>query len=95
MAGYWLAGKLGRLWLTLHKSLQSPLGDLPRRVRARRPRPGAFGWQAVPGAMGNGSGVYRGDRNRNARLKRLRVLVPVTNAIAGIDLAGVRVARHT
>jgi transposase len=38
--------------------------------------------------MGNGSGVSRGDRNRNARLERLRVLVPVSNAIAGIDLAG-------
>jgi hypothetical protein len=37
--------------------------------------------------MGNGSGVSRGDRNRNARLTRLRVLVPVTNAIVGIDLA--------
>jgi transposase len=37
--------------------------------------------------MGNGSGVSRGDRNRNARLDRLRALVPVTNAIAGIDLA--------
>ena len=38
--------------------------------------------------MGNGSGVSRGDRNRNARLERLRSLVPVSNAIAGIDLAG-------
>jgi len=38
--------------------------------------------------MGNGSGVSRGDRNRNARLGRLRALVPVTNAIVGIDLAG-------
>src|SRR6516164_3065564 len=38
--------------------------------------------------MGNGSGVSRGDRNRNARLDRLRALVPVSNAIAGIDLAG-------
>jgi hypothetical protein len=38
--------------------------------------------------MGNGSGVSRGDRNRDARLERLRVLVPVANAIAGIDLAG-------
>src|SRR5262252_9569704 len=38
--------------------------------------------------MANGSGVSRGDRNRNARLERLRALVPVTNAIAGIDLAG-------
>ncbi|MBM0237675.1 IS110 family transposase [Micromonospora sp. ATA32] len=37
--------------------------------------------------MGNGSGVSRGDRNRNARLARLRVLVPSANAIVGIDLA--------
>jgi transposase len=37
--------------------------------------------------VGNGSGVSRGDRNRNARLGRLRGLVPVTNAIVGIDLA--------
>src|SRR5213592_1702928 len=38
--------------------------------------------------IGNGSGVSRGDHNRNARLERLQTLVPVTNAIAGIDLAG-------
>jgi transposase len=38
--------------------------------------------------MGNGSGVSRGDRNRNARLERLRVLVPVANTIAGIGPAG-------
>jgi hypothetical protein len=37
--------------------------------------------------MSNGSGVSRGDRNRNARLERLRALVPVTNAIAVMDLA--------
>jgi transposase len=37
--------------------------------------------------MGNGSGVSRGDRNRNVRLARLRVLVPAANAIVGIDLA--------
>jgi hypothetical protein len=37
--------------------------------------------------MGNGSGVSRADL-RSARLGRLRVLVPMTNAIAGIDLAG-------
>jgi transposase len=37
--------------------------------------------------MANGSGVSRGDRNRNARLDRLRELVPVENAIVGIDLA--------
>ncbi len=37
--------------------------------------------------MGNGSGVSRGDRNRNGRLARLRGLVPASNAIVGIDLA--------
>jgi transposase len=37
--------------------------------------------------MTNGNGVSRGDRNRNARLARLRELVPVENAIIGIDLA--------
>lgn len=37
--------------------------------------------------MSHGSGVSRGDRNRNARLDRLRLLVPLTNAIVGIDLA--------
>jgi hypothetical protein len=37
--------------------------------------------------VSKGSGVSRGDRNRNARLDRLRALVPVTNAIVGIDLA--------
>jgi transposase len=38
--------------------------------------------------VGNGSGLSRGDRNRNARLARLRELVPLGNAIVGIDLAG-------
>jgi hypothetical protein len=33
--------------------------------------------------MGNGNGVSRGDRNRNARLGRLRALVAVSNAIVG------------
>ena len=37
--------------------------------------------------MNKGSGISRGDRNRNARLSRLREAVPVTNAIVGIDLA--------
>lgn len=37
--------------------------------------------------MNHGNGVSRGDRNRNARLARLRELVPTTNAIVGIDLA--------
>jgi transposase len=37
--------------------------------------------------VGNGSGVSRGDRNRNARLDRLRTLVSMSNAIVGIDLA--------
>jgi hypothetical protein len=31
--------------------------------------------------------LSRGDRNRNARLARLRELVPLRNAIVGIDLA--------
>ena len=30
---------------------------------------------------------FPGDRNRNARLGRLREMVPVTNAVVGIDLA--------
>jgi hypothetical protein len=33
--------------------------------------------------MTNGNGVSRGDRNRNARLARLRELVPLENAIVG------------
>jgi transposase len=37
--------------------------------------------------MSNGNGVSRGNRNRNARLARLRELVPLNNAIVGIDLA--------
>lgn len=37
--------------------------------------------------MTHGNGVSRGDRNRNARLSKLRAAVPVTNAIVGIDLA--------
>lgn len=37
--------------------------------------------------MTNGNGVSRGDRNRNARLARLRDLVALENAIVGIDLA--------
>ena len=37
--------------------------------------------------MSNGSGLSRGDRNRNERLARLRELVPLSHAIAAIDLA--------
>jgi hypothetical protein len=37
--------------------------------------------------MNHGNGVARGDRNRNARLSKLRAVLPVTNAIVGIDLA--------
>ena len=37
--------------------------------------------------MSNRNGVSRGDRNHNARLARLRELVPVENAVVGIDLA--------
>jgi hypothetical protein len=36
------------------------------------------------------SGVSRGDRDRNARLARLREALPLTGAIAGIDLADAR-----
>jgi transposase len=37
--------------------------------------------------MNDPSGLSRGDRNRNARLARLRRLLPAPPAIAGIDLA--------
>jgi transposase len=37
--------------------------------------------------MNDRSGLSRGDRNRNARLARLRQLLPAGNAIVGIDLA--------
>ena len=37
--------------------------------------------------MSHGNGLSRGDRNRNARMTRLRSLVPVVNAITAIDLA--------
>jgi len=37
--------------------------------------------------MGNGSGMTRGDRRRNARRERLRGLVPLDGAVIGIDLA--------
>ena len=37
--------------------------------------------------MSNGNGLSRGDRNRNARMTRLRSMVPASNAIAAIDLA--------
>jgi transposase len=40
--------------------------------------------------VSDGSGVSRGDRNRNARLARLREAVPLCNAIVGIDLADAR-----
>ena len=38
------------------------------------------------------TGLSRGDGNRNARLARLRVLLPQGNAIAGVDLASVKQA---
>jgi hypothetical protein len=37
--------------------------------------------------VSHGSGLSRGDRNRNERLARLRELVPLWHAIAAIDLA--------
>jgi len=39
-----------------------------------------------------GSGLSRGDKRRNARFARIRELVPVENAILGIDLADVKQA---
>lgn len=36
--------------------------------------------------MSKGSGITRGDRRRNERRARLRVLVPAGNAVAGLDL---------
>jgi transposase len=39
-----------------------------------------------------GSGLSRGDKRRNARLARLRELVPADNAILGIDLADTKQA---
>jgi transposase len=35
---------------------------------------------------GSGSGLTRGDLRRNARVERLRAMVPVTNAVLGVDL---------
>ena len=37
--------------------------------------------------MNAGTGLSRGDRSRNARLARLRLLLPLENAIVRIDLA--------
>ena len=37
--------------------------------------------------MNDRTGLSRGDRNRNARLARLRQLLTSGNAIVGIDLA--------
>ena len=42
--------------------------------------------------MVDGTGLSRGDRNRNGRLGRLRALLPAQNAIVGIDLADVKQA---
>ena len=42
--------------------------------------------------MSDRSGLSRGDRNRNARLARLRELVPFDHAIVGIDLADAKQA---
>jgi len=42
--------------------------------------------------MSDRSGLSRGDRNRNARLARLRRVLPAEHAIVGIDLADDRQA---
>ncbi len=43
--------------------------------------------------MGNGSGLSRGDRRRNARLTGLREIVSRDRAVIGIDLADDPVGR--
>jgi hypothetical protein len=42
--------------------------------------------------VNDGTGLSRGDRNRNERLGRLRELLPIPNAIVGIDLADMQQA---
>ena len=42
--------------------------------------------------MVDGTGLSRGDRNRNGRLGRLRALLPAQHAIVGIDLADAKQA---
>ncbi len=42
--------------------------------------------------MSDRTGLSRGDRNRNARLARLRQLLPLDHAIVAIDLADVKQA---
>jgi hypothetical protein len=42
--------------------------------------------------VSDGIGLSRGDRNRNARLARLRQLLPLDHAIVGIDLADAKQA---
>ncbi len=37
--------------------------------------------------MSDRTGLSRGDRNRSVRLARMRQLLPLQNAIVGIDLA--------
>ena len=37
--------------------------------------------------VSNGSRLSRGDRNRNARLARLRVALPASHAVLGVDIA--------
>ena len=44
--------------------------------------------------MSDGTGLTRGDKNRNARLARLRALVPREHAIVGIDLAAPHQPAH-
>jgi transposase len=42
--------------------------------------------------LSKGSGITRGDRRRNAKKARLRALVPLGNAVAGLDLGEKRQA---
>src|ERR1700682_4675357 len=53
---------------------------------------GLVSQKSEEGVVIQGSGLSRGEKRRNARLARLRELVPVENAILGIDLADVKQA---
>src|SRR5580700_6349710 len=94
------ASQIRRSGRTLASHKYAQVGQYPepplvtpyaRRCWMRRRPPDAvvgFGSQRImEDVMGKGSGLSRGDRNRHARLARLRELVPLSNAIVGIDLA--------
>ena len=61
----------------------------PQRSLYDACRPGCRAYRGLESrrTVTDRTGLSRGDRNRNARLARLRVLLPQRNAIVGIDLA--------